>query len=81
MWSQVTIFCETVGGIWETVLVPQNTLKKTLGVDATVLIYQLLEREEMRGLEEGVEFLFLLYGVLSMCGYGTRLFDQKLSPI
>ena len=30
MWSQVTIFWETVGGIWETVLVPQNTLKKTL---------------------------------------------------
>ena len=32
MWSQVTIFWETVGRIWETVLVPQNTLKKTLGV-------------------------------------------------
>ena len=30
MWSQVTIFWETVGRIWETVLVPQNTLKKTL---------------------------------------------------
>ena len=32
MWSQVTIFWETVGGIWETVLVPQNTFKKTLSV-------------------------------------------------
>jgi len=30
MWSQLTIFWETVGGIWETALVPQNTLKKTL---------------------------------------------------
>ena len=29
MSSQVTIFWETVGGIWETVLVPKNTLKNT----------------------------------------------------
>ena len=28
MWSQVTIFWETVGGIWETVFIPQNNLKK-----------------------------------------------------
>jgi len=37
MWSQVTIFWETVGEIWETVLVPQNTLKKhwtLLGIKA-----------------------------------------------
>jgi len=32
MWFQVTIFWETVGGIWETVLVPQNTIKKTLSM-------------------------------------------------
>jgi len=38
MWSQVTIFWETVGGIWETVLVPQNTLKKTLHVSTQINI-------------------------------------------